>query len=89
MPVETTENLRIRTAAAFLGITEGAVRYAVHQKRLRLIEDEEGTKRIPKEDLERYKQETQPDGKPRSGRPKGVKDSKKRSPRKPRKESTE
>jgi len=82
MPVETTENFRIRTAAAFLGITEGAVRYAVHQKRLRLIEDEEGTKRIPKEDLERYKEETQPDGKPRAGRPKGAKDGKPRAKKK-------
>jgi excisionase family DNA binding protein len=61
--------LTIQEASGFLGISEGAVRIAILEKRLPFV-TKYGRKLIKQSDVDAYKQRTQPEGVKRTGRPK-------------------
>lgn len=60
--------LTVQEAATMLGVTEGAVRLALSQGRLPIVE-KYGRKLVARPDLEAYKKRTQPGGVKRVGRP--------------------
>ena len=64
----TEEYLTVQEAALELGITEVSVRSALNQNRLPFAE-KFGRKLVNRDDLEAYKQRTQPSGVKKVGRP--------------------
>jgi len=62
------ELLTVQDAAKELGVTDISVRAALNDNRLPFIE-KYGRKLITRGDVEAYRQRTQPEGKPRVGRP--------------------
>ena len=75
---EPEEMLTVVQAAKELGVTPGAVRLAIYDKRLP-SEEFYGRRLIKRPDLETYRLRTQPDGAKRIGRPPGprIKETKK------------
>ena len=62
------ELVTIAQAAGELGVSQSAVRVAIHEKRLP-YEEFYGRKLIKRSDLEAYRARSQPDGTKRVGRP--------------------
>jgi excisionase family DNA binding protein len=81
--VETDDHFRIKEAAEYLGVTQAAIRVAIHEKRLPLVEDR-GVKWIPKQAVYEYRERTNPAGNRGKGRPKGARDLKRRKVRQQR-----
>jgi hypothetical protein len=70
--VDTQDLLTVRQAAQELNVTEGAIRAAITDGRLKHL-TELNRKVVTRAELDAYKQRTQPDGVKHTGRPRGSK----------------
>jgi predicted DNA-binding transcriptional regulator AlpA len=68
MPIQDTDLLTVPEVARELGITQGAIRIAIYERRLPSLE-KYGRRLVARPDLNHYKQRTQPEGVKRVGRP--------------------